>query len=178
MFELQRLQGPDEFKIALHTRWGRDIANTVGPELTDVHSRRYAALLHQSGRNWRERKPPSAGYNCAGHVWASRRTCIYEESEWRKILDDDGYRRTDEPIPDDIVLYLERERGVLHVGRILELREGITATSPRIPWVVSKWSDWGGEVFHHVSDVPFHTQGFDVRIEYWTDRPKQGGRGE
>ena len=178
MFELQRLQGPNEFQIALQTRRGRDVENAVGPALTEAHHRRYAALLEQYGRNWRERKPPTAGYNCAGHVWASRRTCIYEETEWKKILEDDGYRRTDQPMLDDIVLYVERERGVLHVGRIIELRQGVTETSPRIPWVISKWSDWSGEVFHHVRDVPFDMQGFDVNVECWTDRPDKGARSQ
>lgn len=175
MFELQRLQGPNQFQIALQTRRGRDIDNSVGPELTEAHHRRYAALLEQNGRNWQQRKPPSAGYNCAGHIWASRRTCIYEETEWKKILEDDGYRRTDRPMQDDVVIYVDPKVGVLHVGRIIELR-GVTETPPRIPWVVSKWSDWSGEVVHHVKDVPFAGQGFDLTIECWTDRPNQGDR--
>jgi hypothetical protein len=174
MFELQRLQGSSAFKIALQTRRGRDIDNTVGPELTEAHRRQYAALLRVSGREWRERKPPAAGYNCFGHVWASRRTCIYEEVEWRKILEDDGYRQTNEPMPDDLVFYVERKCGVMHVGRMIEEREGITQASDRIPWVVSKWSDWSGEVLHHIRDVPFEKQGFDVSIECWTDRPRPG----
>lgn len=136
-----------------------------------VHYRNYKRLLSKHGR-WTPRRPPSGEYNCAGHVWASRRTCIYEESEYRKILDDDGYRRVTEPMPDDLAIYVDEAAGILHIGRIVELTPGIAEGSPRIPLVVSKWSDWTGEVCHLVTDHNFdNAQGFDVSVEYWTDRP-------
>ncbi|MGM0489891.1 MAG: hypothetical protein ACQESR_24440 [Planctomycetota bacterium] len=171
MFELERLQGTGDHGIALQTRTGRDITNSVGVELSELHLRRYEALLKRCGQNWRKRRIPSGEYNCAGHVWASRRTCIYEEEDWRMIFREDGFRITEEPVPDDLVVYIGRENeGILHIGRVVELREGMTQESPRIAWVVSKWSDVTGEVFHFEHDHPFKAFGFIVSIEYWTDR--------
>lgn len=173
MFELQRLRGPRDRGIALQTRTGRDIPNSLGVELAERHYRLYEKLLSRHGRNWQQRRPPCGGYNCAGHVWASRRACIYEESDWWMILSEDGFRKTREPVPDDLVLYVEKEQGILHIGRVVALRSGVAQGSRRIPWVVSKWSDASGEVCHFEHDHPFHdlNLGFDVTIEYWTDRP-------
>jgi hypothetical protein len=104
-------------------------------------------------------------------VWASRRTAICELEAWRFILMDDEYRRlsdSEEPSPGDLVLYVDRQdNGFLHVGQILELREW---TGRRVPWVLSKWNSTSGEVMHYVHDVPIRVQ-FDVRWEYWSDRP-------
>lgn len=175
MFEFQKLSSHEPNHIIVQTRRSRDVANQVGAELTDEHIRRYDQVLKTYGKYWRQRKPAISGYNCAGHVWANRRTCIYEDSEWTKILEDDGYRKTAHPMPDDVVLYADRQYGMLHVGRVVELREGVTPQSPRIPWVVSKWNDWAGEAIHSVVDAPFSAQGFDVAIEYWTDRPATPG---
>lgn len=103
-------------------------------------------------------------YNCAGHVWASRRTCIYELAEWRKILEDDGYQRTSAPVPDDIVIYYMA--GLMtHVARVHRLIEN--EIGPPVPVVISKWGDTGGEVIHIVSEVPESIRG---NYEYWTDR--------
>jgi hypothetical protein len=171
MFEFERLRGSAEQSIALQTRSRRDIRNSVGVELTEMHLRRYQALIEKHGRNWSQRRVPAGAYNCAGHVWASRRTCIYEEADWRMILAEDGYRKTREPFPDDLIIYVEREQGILHIGRVIELKRGMTGESRQIPWVVSKWSDVSGEVYHFEHDHPFREFGFVVSIEYWTDRP-------
>ena len=123
------------------------------------------------------RKPACGVYNCAGHVWASRRTTILEDFAWNMVLADDGYRQLDQgepPAPGDLVIYRDREHGFLHVGMIAELRQGITAESPPIPWVLSKWDSTSGEVLHHFADVPFAKQGFALVIECWTDRPASG----
>lgn len=171
MFELQKLQGDGERAISVQTRKGSDVRNSLGLDLTESHRRRYDLLLSRYGQNWQIRRPPSGCYNCAGHVWASRRTCIYEAEDWQLILADDGYRRTNEPVADDLILYVEKDQGILHIGRVLEVRAGITAGSRRIPWVLSKWNDWSGEVCHFEQDHPLRMPGFTVTIEYWTDRP-------
>jgi hypothetical protein len=176
MFELERLQGADEKGIALQTRTGRDIRNSLGLELTHRHYRLYKLLVEKHGENWQQRKVPSGEYNCAGHVWASRRTCIYEEDDWRMILSEDGFRQTRKPMPDDLVIYVEKDQGILHIGRIVELRAGLVEGSRRIPWIVSKWNDWSGEVCHFEHDHPLQELGFDVAIEYWTDRLAGGGQ--
>ncbi len=87
------------------------------------------------------------------------------------ILSEDGFRPTPEPAPDDLIVYVEKELGILHIGRVVELRVGLVEGSRRIPWVVSKWDDWGGEVCHFEHDHPLQKFGFVVAIEYWTDRP-------
>ncbi|MEQ8790360.1 MAG: hypothetical protein RIC55_28960 [Pirellulaceae bacterium] len=171
MFEFQHLSGIPPEGIALQTRRGRDIRNSLGLVLTERHFRLFELLRQKHGANWELRKPPSGEYNCAGHVWASRRVCIYEEADWRWILADDGYRQAFSPVADDLVVYVEREQGILHIGRVLELRAGLVQGAARIPWVVSKWSDVAGEACHYVHDHPFRDFGFMVSIEYWTDRP-------
>jgi len=172
MFELQRLQGSSTPGIVLQTHCGRNIENSLGLTITEVHLRRYEVLVKNYGDRWKQRKPPSGEYNCAGHVWASRRTCIYEPADWKRIIADDGYRQTPSPMPDDIVIYSDPHGEILHIARVLELREGITEESSHYPWVVSKWSDWGGESCHFAHDHPFNTSGFVVSTNYWTDRPR------
>jgi len=87
------------------------------------------------------------------------------------ILAEDGYRITRDPMPDDLVVYIEKDQGILHIGRVVELKSGLVEKSRCIPWIVSKWSDMSGEVCHYVHDHPFHEFGFIVSIEYLTDRP-------
>jgi hypothetical protein len=94
---------------------------------------------------------------------------------WSLIRGDDDYRQTTRPVVDDLVFYVARESGFLHVGRIVELRPGVTSESPPIPWAVSKWSDWTGEIFHSVFDHPYQHPDDDVTIQFWTDRPSQNG---
>lgn len=171
MFEFARLLGGEKRSIRLQTRRGRDIANEVGSQITALHRERFRLLAEPFAGVWRIRKEPTAGYNCAGHVWASRRTSIYElKPAWSVIQVDDGYRLTRHPQPDDLVFYVEEDDELLHVARVVELREGVTKQAEKIPWAVSKWSDWTGEVLHSVYDHPFRPT-FAVDIQYWTDRP-------
>ena len=171
MFDEIKLLGPTERRIVVQTRRRGDIANIVELEPDDAARRKYRLLLEKFGRYWEERKPATGGYNCAGHVWASRRTAIFALEAWRLILRDDGYRRlsdSEEPSPGDLVLYVDRrDNGFLHVGEILEVR---TWSGGKKPWVLSKWNSTSGEVMHWVDDVPLHAQ-FEVRREYWTERP-------
>jgi hypothetical protein len=74
-------------------------------------------------------------------------------------------------VPDDLAVYIEKDQGILHLGRVVELRSGLIDESRRIPWIVSKWSDVSGEVCHFEHDHPLREFGFIVTIEYWTDRP-------
>jgi hypothetical protein len=115
VFEFAQLLGDGERGIALQTHLGRDIPNAVGAEITDYNSRRFQLIVERHGQSWVIRKEPAPGYNCGGHVWASRRTCIYDlDPAWSMILADDGYRQTDHPQPDDLVFYLDEDRRVLH----------------------------------------------------------------
>lgn len=175
MFEFESFLGREEQGIALQTRLRRDIPNIRGLALTDSHIQRFNKLVLKHV-HWEIRKPPCGEYNCAGHVWASRRTCIYEPNAWDHILEDDGFRKTDSPISDDLVLYTDPKCGILHIGRVVSLAPGFTREGAKIPWIVSKWDDTSGEVCHSVFDHPFGTV-FDVSIEYRTDRPRTSERG-
>lgn len=169
MFELQRLSGGASRTIPLATRLGNSVANEVAPDPSEQHLARYAALLTKHALGWTPRKPSCGGYNCFGHAWASRRTSIYDDQSVRQILSEDGYRRTHQPVQDDLALVVQ-DGDIHHVGRVVELRSIVTG-SEAIPWIVSKWNDWGGEVLHSVRDLPFdRSHGFDVVVEYWTDR--------
>jgi hypothetical protein len=173
MFEEAQLLGSTERSIVVQTRRGREVKNLIELEPGEREQRKYERLFKQYGRYWVRRKPASGVYNCAGHVWASRRTAIFEESAWEMILQDDAYRKLpsgEQPMPGDLVIYRDSNVGFLHVGMILELRSGITQESSRIPWVLSKWDSTSGEVLHHVQDVPFNQQHFTFLWEYWSDR--------
>ena len=174
MFEELKLFGPTERSIVVQTRKGNSIDNLVEIEPGEMERRKYRLLSQLFGQNWIERKPATGVYNCAGHVWASRRTSILPGQAWRTILHEDGYRRLSEmevPVAGDLVLYTDEKEEYLHVGMILEMHEGISPQSPKIPWVLSKWNSTSGEVMHFSHDVPYPKQGITATIEYWTDRP-------
>jgi len=177
MFEEARLLGPTERSVVVQTRQGTNIKNLIELEPGPGERATYQRFVAKFGKNWVPRKSPTGIYNCAGHVWASRRTAILEEDQWRLILREDGYRRLgehEEPAPDDLALYVDvdaRGEALLHVARVLGLCRGVAPDSRRIPWVVSKWNSTSGEAMHHVHDVPYGRQEFHFRMEYWTDRP-------
>lgn len=115
--------------------------------------------------SWQVRAPIDVHYNCAGHVWGSRRTSIYKLKEWIKILEEDGYSRTSSPVPDDIVIYYMDDGSMAHVARVHQLIP--SDFGPSVAVVVSKWGDMGGEVCHFVHEVPHSIR---AKYEFWTDR--------
>jgi hypothetical protein len=175
MFEEFKLLGTTERSIVVQTRKGTPIDNLVEIEPGELELRRYQLFLRKFGQNWKERKPAVGVYNCAGHVWASRRTSILADDVWQIILREDGYRSlsgTELPVAGDLVLYVDGDNGkYLHVGMILELVDGVTRESRKIPKVLSKLNSAFGEVVHNERDVPYDKQGISAKIEYWTDRP-------
>lgn len=179
MFDHLLLQQPAR-QLALQAVNGRDIANTVMPAATPADVRKFELLLEVARKRfhqWEVRKPATGGYNCAGHVFANRRTAIFEgkggesfEDHVRHILKWDGYRPTDQPLVGDVVLYwMDRRRtALLHVAVVSEVRRlhgGIGAGSPH---VLSKWDGGSGECLHHFRQVPANF-GEDYEVEYWTD---------
>ena len=92
MFEELKLLGPTESSIVVQTRKGTPIENLVELEPGEPEGRRYQLLLQRFGQSWKERKPACGVYNCAGHVWASRRTSVLKSEAWQTILEEDGYR--------------------------------------------------------------------------------------
>jgi hypothetical protein len=177
MFEELRLLGSTERSIVVQTRKGTCIENVVEVEPGETEQRRYRSLLNKFGQCWRERKGATGAYNCAGHVWTSRRTSILSPECWRIILKEDGYRTlrfSEMPVAGDLVLYASEEVGdYIHVGMIMEMRDGVSREAKKIPWVLSKWNSTSGEVMHYVHDVPYGKQGIRAEVEYWTDRPNE-----
>jgi hypothetical protein len=178
LLESLRLRESTEKRIVLQTRKGREIRNVIDVDPDYWHIQNYQRLLKEHP-GWTERKPPVGGYNCVGHVWASRRTGVFDdlEDQLKVILDDDGYRYIDiekeKPHPGDLVTYWRPAHPrpmFLHVGMIVNMKEGPSKESPRIPWVLSKMDSTSGEVLHHFNDVKF-IQGVEHITSFWTDRP-------
>lgn len=173
MFEELRFLGKTEKSIALATSKGNAIPNLVEIDPDAKAVANYQRLLREHGVHWQPRKPATGVYNCAGMVWASRRTSILEPSAWQKIIDDDGYRwlpKDQLPMPGDIAAYVDLENEeLLHVARVAYLAPGVIGGS-EIPMVVSKWNSTAGESIHRAFDVPYRKWGFNYDLCYLTDR--------
>lgn len=172
--DLSHLTAPKS--VALQTRRRNDIANEQALEPDEVAIANYRRLAAR--HSWVERKAPCGVYNCAGHVLANRRTAIYDNTSWVRVLLEDGFRVLDSTEPlhiGDVALYnLKGSPRLVHIGLVGELRrlELTTAggSTAAVPWVLSKWSDVSGEVLHHFKDVPKELGEWDV--QWWTDRAK------
>lgn len=171
MFETVRLLPHSADGIPLVTRAKKHIKNSVAPAPSQKDVQRWTMVL-ASHPAWNIRKGPVGRYNCAGHVWASRRTAVYDDDgEIAQIWREDGYRQKGaaELKPGDIVVFFHRNggspgRNFMHVAEIVELPE-----NPRIPVVLSKFADWGGEIVHAMLDLPRNLgePQIDYEWEYW-----------
>lgn len=173
MFDQQKLIGQNRRMLRLDTRTGQPIENEVAVPPTKQSLVNERILATKFGANWEKRIGPCGIYNCAGLVWASRRTAIYEDAEWDKIYQDDDYRElkgSELPMPGDLAIYLQSEVGYIHVGQVLSLDPGFSPTGTPIPKILSKWSDVSGEYLHYPRDVPFRDHFTDFQLKYWTDR--------
>jgi hypothetical protein len=161
------LLGITQRSLVLATARGNPIENVIELDPDDRTKRKWAAIRAEHPR-WIERKPDTGVYNCAGMVWASRRTMIL--GEYHQVLGDDGFRqlRRDEAAQrGDLVLYLDGGSHA-HVGVIQGFEPGLAPGGQPIPVVLSKWDSVSGEYFHRLNDHPF---GASVVSEVWTDRP-------
>lgn len=185
MFE--DLVGTPASGIALETSKGTPIDNEQGPEL-DQHGLDSVARRRLEITGWAEvrRRPAGAIYNCAGLIWASRRTAIYSASDYGRILDDDGYRTlvdAEQPELGDLaVYYLEGTDKIVHVGVVVkfgpplqralvaaDVGVGVAAADAnRVPYVLSK-DNAGDEIVHHMER---YDPGLVCTVRVWTDRPK------
>ncbi len=173
MFDDLYIRSSAEPSIVVNTHKGTELANVIEATPSHMDRMKYQRWFERHGQQWQSRKPVTGIYNCAGHVWANRRTSLTEHRQWRTILDEDSYIRTDSPVADDIVLYVDEDNDdIIHVARVAELREGITPESEKIPWVVSKWGPISGEAMHFAHDVPYQQEGYRYSVQYWTDRPR------
>ena len=129
LFQGANILGSPPTKLPLATRKGNRIANEVIPDPDDAERHQADLFIKLFGKQWERRKPHLGVYNCAGHVWASRRTAILDEETIRLILTDDRYRRLrndEQPLPGDLVLYwhapLAGKPMWLHVGMVCAIR--------------------------------------------------------
>ena len=108
----------------------------------------------------------STSYNCAGLVFANRRTCV-EPMCVPEILRRDGYRQIGirQACRGDVVLYRTPDDEVQHVGILIERNPDYSTGT----WRMSVLSQWGlgGEFIHDLEDVP---PLFGEPTEAWTDR--------
>src|SRR5262245_54053440 len=107
LFGRARFLGTPPRGLALETSKRNPIENEVGLEpVPSGQVKQFYDMVTENG--WIERRSPTGVYNCAGHVWATRRTGIHEPSVWEMILRDDGYRvlgESEPPRPGDLAIY-------------------------------------------------------------------------
>lgn len=165
----------ERWEIPLATHLGTSIPNeTSGPVLKLSLGRQKSEEAFVN--KWDRLRTPTAGYNCFGHVFASRRTAIYSP-DIDQILFEDGYSRIDDPAAfrvDDIVVYYD-SRGATHVARIVELRTGSLLDSPSqhsitIPWVQSKFDDVSGEYLHALEDYRWDIKPSEIKSRVYRPR--------
>jgi hypothetical protein len=172
MFERERLLPPAE-PLPLATRLRRAIDNSVAPEPTVGQVRLYDELRRKHGLR-DERRRPYGSCNCAGLVWAARRTAIYETTDWNAILADDSYRRVTTPMVGDLAIYFGTDHrvGFVHVGMVVRLEAVLSGSEGEIAVVLSKLDDTSGELIHRAPDLlPLFKALEPIEIQFWTDRP-------
>jgi hypothetical protein len=122
---------------------------------------------------WSIRSAPTGIYNCAGMVWASRRTCIHDPRMYELILKEDDYRlvRDDErPRLGDLIVYRQVDNDeILHVGMISRVTS--TEGGGWTVLVLSKVGPNTGEAFHEPRRLPYDEMGLPYRHQFYTDRP-------
>jgi hypothetical protein len=133
----------------------------------DVQSK-CAAFQAQFGSATPRTKVPTGIYNCHGLVFACGRTGIYQPSEVRAILNDDGYVKVDpaDALPGDVVLYVAEDGDVEHSALLITAAH---KSDSGWPMVVSKWGNFT-EFFHPLRACPYPSP----HIEYWRieERPR------
>lgn len=174
LFERARMIGTQGRELCLETRGARTgkprrIGNEMGLDRVEAgQEQKFRDMVQKYG--WTLRRGPTGAYNCAGHVWAARRTGIFESAEWNKILDDDGYRKLDggeTPRAGDLVIYrFRQDDDFIHVAEVVAVRnDKIT--------VLSKLDATSGEVLHQPGNVPYAEQQLGAfYFDYWTERPR------
>lgn len=144
------------WSIQLETHFQTPIPNdTCNPDLSMRGPRlreeeRFRSLYTQI-------RPPIAGYNCAGQVFAGRRTTILDLGLIHRILDEDGFSDVTSLMAGDVVVYSDDD-GPMHAARVARLDEqsvGLLETGgPTVTFTLvhSKFDDMSGEYEHRVDD--------------------------
>ena len=172
MFEAARAFDKDRRSVPLHTIKGTPIENFIECEANDQDERKFQHLLRRYGTNWIVRKQATGGYNCAGHVFASRRVTILNPVDWLTILSDDGYHEFENVNcvnPGDLAAYVDKSTGEIdHFAEIVRLDRLFSVSSASRLMALSKWNSTSGEVLHDIYDSPFPMGTY--KVVFWTDR--------
>ena len=134
--------------IRSETSKGHGIDNDVG-ELHDDEIRKSRRIL-KSFPHAVTRTPASAGYNCHGLTFLSRRAWLVRRQAVDLVLEDDGYLEiaSTEVMPGDIAVYYSESGDPNHSAIVVEPAE----LEPAIV-VVSKWAH-ADEVIHPLRHCP------------------------
>src|SRR2546429_4975443 len=121
--------------IRLETSKRNGIPNHQDSELSAFHLN-WSREIGKDYPRARSRTSPSAGYNCHGLIFASRRTRIEESSGIQTILKDDDYKEValKDVLPGDIVIYYSDSSDPNHSGIVLESGGDLI-----VPIICSKW---------------------------------------
>lgn len=163
--------------IIVQTHKGTSLENYVASEASVQCRKRFEVLCSTHGKNWERRKDACGRYNCAGMIWACRRTALPNPEEWKLILDEDDYRPLRENelcVIGDIVVYFDAGSSeILHIARICQLKQLHDANGNKlgtpIPLALSKWDASSGECIHAIPDV-FLNGGEVFNVIIYTDR--------
>jgi hypothetical protein len=82
--------------------------------------------------------------NCHGWVFTEGRYCV-SEAVVEALLQDNGYRQVDAPLPGDVIVYRDASGALLHSGRVRRVHENGEV------WIESKWGP-GGRYLHLPQD--------------------------
>lgn len=163
----------DKHSIPLATRCGNHIPNERRMEHCPQQLKAAQEYMLK-GHPGRTPRSLSSTFNCMGHVFACRRTCIEPEYFIKLIAKDDGYRRlgeTENPMPGDVAVYVsQRSHTVEHIGVIIDV--GVDIMKARVPLKVLSQFGSDGEYLHKADDLP---EGLSVSVgplnlTIWTER--------
>jgi len=170
----EALLGEPRRSIVVQTNAGSPIRNYVAPAVSQQDINFYHGALLRDHPQWVNRKGATGSYNCAGMVWASRRTSLTHPEDWERILHEDGYRplaaQSGAEIGDVVVYRSTEDREILHVARVCQKDALIVGGNPIIR-ALSKWDQRSGEDIHALDDVHLNG-GAPFAVEIWTDRPE------
>ena len=161
---------PPDSGIPLATRKGTSIPNEQGkshqPRLLDLFVEKYRRELPSAVP-----QVIDATYNCAGLVFACRRTGVRPQ-DMRWILEEDEYQllgSDEQPNIGDIVLYAHSGE-LTHAGIIFEYKMTPDSAETR---VLSKWGWAGAEYLHDLNRVPVE---YGEPVEFWRHIKHYGAR--
>lgn len=156
---------PAKRGIALATKSGKPIPNEQRLERAPAARIAAVELIKQLFPSAKFRSI-SALYNCVGHVFGGRRTCI-DPSHLPQILYEDDYRKLSGDIElheGDIVVYRDERNEPTHVGVVFSKEPDVASAT----WRVTVLSKWGAdaEYLHGLLDVPT----LYGSPEFWSER--------